>query len=403
MKKLHFGRYDYAAFLAFIAYAAGSVIFPVVIPDLAEALNFPLESGGMGAAGALHAVRCGAMVLSMAGAGFMAARFGLRTSIIPGLVLMSGAVGFTVLVPSYRFLLLIMLFAGAGEGMLEALATPFVQELHRDEEPGRYVNFAHGFWSAGVAMATIGAGILLNSDFQWQSALLIVALCGVPGIILLLLPSPAEQAKLNASGKQSGKEVLGNAGKILKCGRFWLFFAAIFFAGGSEWCLTFWIPTFVRMVHQASVFVSGVAMALFAFGMVLGRMLSGLWVPQKYLPGLLIGSGLFSFLIGILIPFAPGVISVCVLVTLAGIGVGPFWPTIQSVCVDKLQLDSTLIYIILSCAGIPGCGIFSWLQGAVGDIPFIGLRNSFFLMPFSVLIMTVILLFACRKQRTQLF
>ena len=151
MKKLHFGRYDYAAFLAFIAYAAGSVIFPVVIPDLAEALNFPLESGGMGAAGALHAVRCGAMVLSMACAGFMAGRFGLRFSIIPGLVLMSGAVGFTVLVPSYRFLLLIMFFAGAGEGMLEALATPFVQELHRDEEPGRYVNFAHGFWSAGVA------------------------------------------------------------------------------------------------------------------------------------------------------------------------------------------------------------------------------------------------------------
>ena len=399
MKKLHFGRYDYAAFLAFIAYAAGSVIFPVVIPDLAEALNFPLKSGGMGAAGALHAVRCGAMVVSMACAGFMAARFGLRFSIIPGLVLMSGAVGFTVLVPSYRFLLLIMLFAGAGEGMLEALATPFVQELHRDEEPGRYVNFAHGFWSAGVALATVGAGILLNSDFHWQSALLIVALCGAPVIILLLLPSPAEQLKLNAAGNKSGKEVLSSAGKILKCGRFWLFFAAIFFAGGGEWCLTFWIPTFVRMVHQASVFVSGVAMALFAFGMVLGRMLSGLWVPQKHLPGLLIGSGIFSCLIGILIPFAPGVVSVCILVTLAGIGVGPFWPTIQSVCVDKLQLDSTLIYIILSCAGIPGCGVFSWLQGMVGDIACIGLRNSFFLMPLSVLIMTVILLFACRKQR----
>ena len=236
MKKLRFGRYDYAAFLAFIAYAAGSVIFPVVIPDLAKALDFPLESGGMGAAGALHAVRCGAMVLSMACAGFMAARFGLRYSIIPGLLLMSGAIGCAVLVPSYRFLLLTMLVAGAGEGMLEALATPFVQELHRDEEPGRYVNFAHGFWSVGVALATIGAGIMLNCDFRWESALLIVALCGLPGIILLLLPSAKEQAKLNVSGNKSGKEVLGNAGKIFRNGRFWLFFAAIFFAGGGEWC-----------------------------------------------------------------------------------------------------------------------------------------------------------------------
>ena len=61
---------------------------------------------------------------------------------------------------------------------------------------------------------------------------------------------------------------------------------------------------------------------------------------------------------------------------------------------DKLKLDSTLTYIILSCAGIPGCGIFTWLQGALGDIGFIGLRYSFFLMPLSVLVMTVLLLIA---------
>ena len=107
MKKLSFGRYDYAAFFNFLAYAAGSVVFPVVIPDLAEALNFPLETGGMGAAGALHAVRAGAMVISMAGAGFLAARFGLREMILPGIVLMSGAVAGAVLVPSYAFLLII--------------------------------------------------------------------------------------------------------------------------------------------------------------------------------------------------------------------------------------------------------------------------------------------------------
>jgi len=82
------------------------------------------------------------------------------------------------------------------------------------------------------------------------------------------------------------------------------------------------------------------------------------------------------------------------LITLCGVSVGPFWPSIQSVCVDKLKLDSTLTYIILSCAGIPGCGIFTWLQGALGDVEFIGLRYSFFLMPLSVLLMTVLLLAA---------
>ena len=178
--------------------------------------------------------------------------------------------------------------------------------------------------------------------------------------------------------------------------RFYLYFFAIFFAGGGEWCLTFWVPSFIRLVHNGSAFVSGAAMALFAFGMVIGRMLSGMLVPQKYLPQLLLSCGVFSILAGILVPFAPGVWTVCVLVTLCGVGVGPFWPSIQSVCVDKLKLDSTLTYIILSCAGIPGCGIFTWLQGALGDVGFIGLRYSFLLMPLSILLMTILLYTAFR-------
>ena len=396
MKKLVFGRYDYAAFLTFIAYAAGSVIFPVVIPDLARELNFPLDDGGMGAAGALHTVRSGAMVCSMICSGFLAAHFGLRKTILPGLFLMSGAVAAAIFAPGYGFLLAVMLFAGLGEGALEALATPFVQELHRDDEPGRYVNFAHGFWSVGVALATVGAGVMLNFNISWKSALLTVALCGVPGIVCLLIPSHKEMAKLGAVKGQAPAEVLKNSFAILRNRRFYLYFFAIFFAGGGEWCLTFWVPSFIRLVHNGSAFVSGAAMALFAFGMVIGRMLSGMLVPQKYLPQLLLSCGVFSILAGILVPFAPGIWTVCVLVTLCGVGVGPFWPSIQSVCVDKLKLDSTLTYIILSCAGIPGCGIFTWLQGALGDVGFIGLRYSFLLMPLSILLMTILLYTAFR-------
>lgn len=397
MKKLIFGRYDHAAFLTFIAYAAGSVIFPVVMPDLARDLNFPLNDGGMGAAGALHFFRSGAMVVSMAFSGFLAARFGVRETILPGLFLMSGAVAGAVFAPSYAFLVVVMILAGMGEGALEALATPFVQELHRDNEPGRYVNFAHGFWSVGVALATVGAGVMLNYHVPWQLALLIVALCGVPGIVLLLVPSPAEQRKLEAVRGQSAADVLSNAFAIFRNGRFWLYFGAIFFAGGGEWCLTFWTPSFIRLVHDGSAFVSGMAMALFAFGMVAGRMLSGMLVPQKNLPQLLLWCGVFSIAGGCVIPFAPNIWLACLLITLCGVGVGPFWPSIQSVCVDKLKLDSTLTYIILSCAGIPGCGFFTWLQGAVGDIEAVGLRYSFFLMPLSILIMTILLFIAFRR------
>ena len=128
MQKLTFGRYDHAAFLTFIAYAAGSVIFPVVMPDLARDLNFPLNDGGMGAAGALHFVRSGAMVLSMALSGFLAARFGLRRTILPGLFLMSGSVAAAVLAPGYGFLVVIMMFAGMGEGVLDLDGVLFIDK-----------------------------------------------------------------------------------------------------------------------------------------------------------------------------------------------------------------------------------------------------------------------------------
>ena len=179
------------------------------------------------------------MVLSMACSGFLAARFGLRETILPGLFLMSGAVASAVFAPGYGFLLAVMLFAGLGEGALEALATPFVQELHRDDEPGRYVNFAHGFWSVGVALATVGAGVMLSFHISWQTALLTVALCGVPGIVLLLIPSRREQSRLNAVKGQAPAEVFAHALEIFRNRRFWLYFLAIFFAGGGEWCLTF--------------------------------------------------------------------------------------------------------------------------------------------------------------------
>jgi hypothetical protein len=69
-----FGRYDYAAFLSFFAYAAGSVIVPVALVELARELAFPLEEGGLGAGGLLHLGRTVPMVAALLLCGFLAAR-----------------------------------------------------------------------------------------------------------------------------------------------------------------------------------------------------------------------------------------------------------------------------------------------------------------------------------------
>ncbi len=45
-----------------------------------------------------------------------------------------------------------------------------------------------------------------------------------------------------------------------------------------------------------------------------------------------------------------------------------FWPSIQSYATDRLPgEDSTVLLILLSCAGVPGCGVFTYLMGAIGN------------------------------------
>lgn len=65
---------------------------------------------------------------------------------------------------------------------------------------------------------------------------------------------------------------------------------------------------------------------------------------------------------------------------LAGVSIACFWPSIQAYAVIRItHLDSTAAFILMSCAGIPGFGLISFIMGIIGDKA--GLNKSFFLVP----------------------
>ena len=82
------GRYDVATYATYTAYSSCSVIVPVVLIEIARTLNFPLESGGQGAGGALQIGRSIFMVAAMVFCGFMAGRWGKRLTIGYSVLLM---------------------------------------------------------------------------------------------------------------------------------------------------------------------------------------------------------------------------------------------------------------------------------------------------------------------------
>jgi MFS family permease len=379
-RKMVFGRYDRAAFVSFFAYAAGSVAVPVALVSLARELGFDLASGGMTAGGGLHLGRTVAIVAAMLACGFLAGRWGKRRAFGWSVVLMGAGMALCAVAPSYPVLLVSLLIAGVGEGVIEGLATPFVQDLH-PSEPGRYINFTHAFWSVGVLTTVLASGALLSLGVSWRLILAGVAAFSLIPAWILLAPTSGGHTYPDHPEPVHWTEVRDHASAILRRARFWLFFAAMFVAGGGEFCLTFWSASYIQLGFTAAAWAGGVGTACFAGGMVLGRTGWGYLISQHHLRPLLIWSGIGGTVVTALLPKVTNLWLFFALLFLAGIATAPFWPSVQSYCADRLpDVDTTMLFVLLSCAGIPGCGVFTWLMGFIGDRAG-GLNAAFYLVP----------------------
>lgn len=388
-RRLVFGRFDYASFLSFFTYAAGSVVVPVALVILARDLGFTLEEGGLSAGGALQFGRTASMVLSMLLCGFAAGRWGKRRTYGVAVIIMGLGIGLCALAPAYGVLFAALVVAGVGEGTIEGLATPFVQDLHT-REPGRYINFAHSFWSVGVLVTVLVSGALLSLGVSWRAVIAGVSALALVPAVLLLAPSAPGKGYPEHPEPLQGRVVLDKALAILRIPRFWLFFAAMFVAGGGEFCLTFWSASYIQLNLEPAAWAGGAGTACFAAGMVVGRTGWAWLLKQHHLRALILISALAGTLITLLLPGTSRLLPFFGLLFLSGLATAPFWPSVQSHCADSLKgTDTTMLFILLSCAGIPGCGFFTWLMGWIGNKG--GLGPAFLLVPACYLVLAALI------------
>ncbi len=375
-----FGRYDVAAFVSFFAYASGSVVLPIALVALAVDLGFDLEEGGMSAGGALPLASTVPMVAAMLLAGFIAGRWGKRRTMGLAVVLMGVGLLVCASAPVYAVLFAAIMILGLGQGVLEALATPFVQAMH-PQESGRYINFAHAFWPVGVLTTVLVAGGLIAVGVSWRLLVVGAACLTFLASALIFQPAPKDKAYPEHLEPVHWTVVWGHIKAILKTRRFWLFYAAMFLAGGGEYCLTFWSASYIQLHFAATAWAGGAGVACFAGGMFLGRTGWGYLIRQHHLNRLVFVSALVAALVSYSIPWLTELWWLFGLLFVSGLATAPFWPSIQSYSTDRLpDRDSTMMFILLSCAGVPGCGVFTWLMGLVGDYAG-GLRAAFYLVP----------------------
>ena len=367
--RLAFKPLDYASMVGFLAYSSSVTATPICLVAISRELDLSLSQ-----AGGLEATRSILVVLVLLISGYVGARLGKARALgISCLVLGIVMVCYSF-APGYGALLLALALVGVGGGVVEALINPLVQELH-PEDSGKYLNITNAFWSIGVLLTMLGTGELLDREVSWRY---IVGSLGAVSLIAgILFMSLRRQGRQHQGENLSS--VMQEKWAILQSGKFWVFTVMMFLGGAAEGAFTFWTASFIQLSHGAGARAAGVGVALFAAGMITARFAFGAWVPQWRLWDLLFYSAIFGVAASVAIPLLESLSAVYVGLFLGGVSVACFWPTLQAYAVDRMRFDPTGVFILLSCGGIGGFAMVSWVMGIVGD--HYGLVSSFWIIP----------------------
>lgn len=376
---------DYATMVGFLAYSSSVTATPICLVAISRELSLTLSQ-----AGSLEAMRGILVLVTLLAGGFIAAKLGkVRALGWSSLLLGVGMVWYSV-APAYGVLLLAFSVLGLGSGVVEALINPLVQELHPDDS-GRYLNIINAFWSIGVLLTMLGTGEALNRDISWRA--IMATLGGVSffsGVLFLAL-----RRSEDARDRASLLSVLREKRAILRSRRFWMFSAMMFLGGSAEGAFTYWSASWMQLHHGAPPRSAGLGVALFAAGMIAARLAFGWLIPQRRLWHLILGSALAGVVISPAIPLIGTLALAYVALFLAGVSVACFWPSLQAYAVDRLSLDPTGVFILLSCGGVAGFASVSWIMGIVGDR--FSLQASFWIMPFYFVALVAFLLVERRR------
>ena len=269
-----------------------------------------------------------------------------------------------------------MLLIGLGYAFLEALLTPLVEDLH-PKDTGSRMNLLHSFWPIGVFVSVLLVGELLSRGVSWRSVF--VGLSIVAITVFFLYPSSKRIAL------PSSRTDFSHMGEILARPRFWFLGLALFFAGGAEVAFAFWSASYIQINFHTLPRAGALGAAIFALGMVTGRMGSARLLRRIGLKKLIYGSALLA-LAGSLTFFRIDKLPVLYgFMFYMGLTIACYWPSIQSYAARVLPVDATVLMIFLSCFGIPGASFSPLLMGIIGDR--FGLRLSFIVAPVFLLLL----------------
>jgi fucose permease len=366
-------RVDRAAYASLFIYASAANALPICYVMISRDLGFSLTQAGL-----LGFITSFEQFFVMIFSCFVAARFGKIKVLKSALLIMSmGLLAFSA-TNSYASTIALMLFIGLGNALIEALITPLVEDLH-PQDSGSSMNLLHAFWPIGVLVSVLLIGELLSRGISWRY--MFAGLAAGAFLVFFFYPS-SRRVKLPAS-----RTDFSHMGEILSKPRFWFLGLALFFAGAAEVAFAFWSASYIQIHFQTLPRAGALGAAIFALGMVTGRMGSARLLEWIRLKHLILGSALLALAGSLTFFWIDNLPVLYAFMFFMGLTIACYWPSIQTYAARVLPVDPTVLMVFLSCFGIPGTSLSPLLMGIIGDR--FGLRTSFVVAPVALLLLVV--------------
>ncbi|MGL1893169.1 MAG: MFS transporter [Spirochaetaceae bacterium] len=374
-------RVDFASKASMFIYAASATILPISLVKISEELSLNLTQGG--SLGFISSIE---QFLVLIFSCFVAAWFGKIIILRTALIILS--VGLFLFTQSTTYLMttFLILFIGFGQGFIEALLTPLVEDLYPGDN-GKKMSVLHAFWPIGVCFSVLIFGELLSRGVSWRA--LFIAL-GVVVLLISFIYPRSSKIQLPKS-----RTDFSHMGEILSKPRFWFLGFSLFFAGGAESAFAFWSASYIQLQFSAAPRAGALGAALFAIGMVIGRLLTSKLTHKYTMKQILLVSSVLALFISISFFLITNMFSLFIFMFFIGLTVACFWPCIQSYAGTVMKVDTTILMIFLSCFGIPGYSSATIIMGIVGDNK--GLHTSFIIAPIYILFLTILLVLESKK------
>ena len=294
---------------------------------------------------------------------------------------------------SFVVLLLLAIPLGLGGGAIDAALNNYVA-LHYKAS---HMSFLHSFWGVGATISPLIMSQFLKQNGNWQGGYRFVSIIqmSLAAIMFITLPLWGKVSHAGVDELHGGPIEIDNRAAIKKRGAIFAVLSFFFYCAG-EASVGLWAATYFVSVRGVDPSVAASWGSLFFFGIMGGRMISGL-LAMRVKERTLINIGLMIAVLGALLlalPLPP-LFSLAGLL-LFGLGCAPVFPNLIHITPQRFGANYSQAIIGLQMASAyVGATLMPPVVGWVGQsIGFTGLPY-YLLACIALLYMTIIV---CNKK-----